>query len=464
MKQKRSENNYFEDAPAWSAIAHMSIPMMLGLCVNLIYNIVDAFFIGQLHQTPMLSAIALALPLFSTQMAVGNLFGTGGGTFISRLLGEKKPDEAKKVATVTVFYSLLAGTVFLALLLPLLPFVLRLLGAAGDTLAPTHDFVLVMLLGTPAMIANGALEQVVRAEGASKTSMLGMGFSVAVNIALDPVFLFCCHLGVAGAALATVLGNVAAVAFYIVWLKRRSPHLDISFSLFRPTVRMTGEIFKIGVTALIDAAFLTVSALLFNNLLAAHGDAAVAAVGISQRVVQLPDFIGMGLFMGAVPLIAYAFSAGNLNRMLEVIRKTAAAVTILVLVVAGAMFLFRTQVLALFSSDPRVVETGLVILAALLLASLFTSLTGLFTGIFQGIGREKEAAVMSSLQGVLFIPIMFAGNAVFGLNGVIWSLTVSQAAASIIGLALWLHFRKKTVGEAPVSDDVPPLSPALEED
>ncbi|WP_407309439.1 MATE family efflux transporter [Desulfosporosinus sp. SB140] len=442
MEQFDSSNYYFEDAPIWKAISHMSLPMMLGMCLSVVYNIIDAFFIGKLNQTPMMSAIALALPFTTILMAIGNLFGTGGGTYISRLLGEKKLKEAKLVSSITFYFSLLAGLLFIILCIPFLHPLLQLLGAKGDTVLPTRNFILATLIGSPAVIANFALGQVVRAEGASKESMYGMTVSVIINILFDPILIFACHLGVAGAALATVLGNLCAVIYYVVYLQKESTTLTVSINAFMPNRGMIGEIFKIGVSAMIMDLFLIVSALLLNNFSARYGDYAVAAFGISQRIVQLSDFIGMGLFMGIVPLVAYSYTAGNIRRMTSIIKTTAIYITILVLAISATVLIFRTQVIGLFTLDTQVIKVGVVILAALLISSLFTSYSGLFTGVFQGIGREKEATVMSMVQGVLLIPIMITGNVFWGLDGVIWSMSVSEILASLIGLCLWAHFRK----------------------
>lgn len=249
--QETSNSYYFESSPIWRAIVHMSLPMMLGMSMNIIYNIVDAFFIGKLNQTAMMSAVTLALPFTTILMAVGNLFGTGGGTFISRLLGDKKLEEAKIVSSVTFYFSLLAGLMLMMICIPLLHPILQLLGARKDALLLTQEFILVFIIGSPLVIANFALEQVVRAEGASTASMNGMGLSVIVNIVLDPFLIFFCHMNIAGAALGTIIGNLCAVVYYVVYLQKKSPALTVSVNAFKPSFHRTKEIFKIGVSALL---------------------------------------------------------------------------------------------------------------------------------------------------------------------------------------------------------------------
>ncbi|WP_088228043.1 MATE family efflux transporter [Desulfosporosinus sp. FKB] len=442
MNQIESNTYYFEGSPIWRAIVHMSLPMILGMSLNIIYNIVDAFFIGELHHTAMMSAVTLALPFTTILMAIGNLFGTGGGTFISRLLGEKKADEAKIVSSVTLYFCLLTGLLLMILCIPLLHPILEILGAKKDTLLFTQGYILVFIIGSPIVIANFALEQVVRAEGASTASMNGMGMSVIVNIILDPILIFTCHLNIVGAAIGTILGNLCAVIYYILYLQRKSPSLTASIKLFKPSLTITKELFKVGLSALLMDAFLIISGLLLNNFSAYYGDYAVAGFGISQRIVQLSDFIGMGLFMGVVPLIAYAYTAKNIDRMMKIIKSTATYIIVLITLISLTLLTFRTQVIRLFSSDLEVIRVGTLILTAMLISSLFTSISGLFTGVFQGLGREKEATIMSVAQGLILISVMITGNIFWGLHGVIWSLTISEIIASFIGLTLWIHLKQ----------------------
>jgi multidrug efflux pump len=442
MEFDQVDSYYFEKSPIWIAIAHMALPMMLGMSLNLVYNIVDALFIGKLNDTEMMTAITLALPFTVILMAVGNLFGTGGGTFISRLLGEKKLEETKKVSSVTFYLSLIAGLVLIMVCIPLLQPILQLLGAKGDAAIFTKRVILTFIIGSPIIIANFVLEQLVRAEGASTVSMYGMGVSVIANIILDPILIFTCHLNIMGAALGTVLGNLCAVIYYAFYIQKKSSVLSVSLKAFRPTSAIAKDIFKIGVSALLLDGFLIISSLLFNNLSISYGDYVVAGFGISQRVVQLSDFIGMGLFMGVVPLIAYSYTAKNIKRMLKIIRSTASYIAVLIIVISVTLLIFRIQVFQLFSKDVHVLNVGTLIFTAMLLSSLFTSLSGLFIGIFQGVGREKEAAIMSVAKGLIVIPLMLLANIIWGLHGLIWSLTASEIIACLIGLLLWMRFKQ----------------------
>lgn len=434
---------YLEKAPVPKAIAHMAIPMILGMVVNMIYNITDAYFIGRLNNTSMLASITLALPFTTILMALGELFGTGGSTYISRLLGEKKIDYVKKVSSVTLYLSLISGLLFMLLCIPFLSPILKLLGATGETMLHTRSYIIAYTIGSPFVVANFTLAQMVRGEGASTESMIGMIISVVINIILDPVFIFFFHMDVMGASVATVIGNICAVVYYMYYLEKKSPAQSIRLKYFKPNPTILFNIFKIGISALLLSGFLIVSSLMFNNYAVLYGDQVVAAFGVANRVCQISDFIGMGLYMGVVPLIAFSYASNNTERLNRVLKTTAFYLVTIISVIAAILFVFRTQVLELFSSDESVIKIGVIILTALLFSTLFAGISGLLTSMFQAFGKSIQSTIMSVSRGIALIPIIIIGNSLFQLNGVIWSMTASELCACFIGLLLWFGCKKE---------------------
>ena len=434
---------YLEKAPVPKAIAHMVVPMLLSFIATLIYNMTDAFYIGMLHNTPMMAAVTLALPFSALLMALGNLLGAGAGTYISRLLGEEKLEKARTACSVNFWSSLAAGILFTAVCLPLLMPLLELLGARGDTLLQTKNYIWIFVLGAPFVIASFSLEHTVRAEGASTVSMIGMLAGVLVNILLDPVFIFLLHMDIMGAALASVLGNLVSAIWYAYYLQRKSPVQSISLKAFKPSREIYRSIFKIGISAFLLDGFLVVTGLLFNNFAAFYGDSVVAGFGISQRVVQIVDFIGMSFSMGVVPLIAFSYSAKRQERLTAIIKTTALYMLGVTLGLSTLLFIFRAGIISLFSIDAYVLVIGQKILAAQLCSTLFAGMSSLFTGIFQAFGKGIQSTVMSVARGVVFIPILIIGHLLLALDGVIWAMTVSELLACITGLLLFFTLRKK---------------------
>jgi len=190
METTEPDNTYYlEKAPVPRAILHMAVPMILSMVLDLVYNMINAIFIGQLNNTAMLAAITLVFPFQIVLMGVGQIFGVGGGTLIPRLLGEQNLEGVRKASSVNFYLSLASGLVLMALFLPFIEPLLALLGAAGETLAPTRQMVVVLILGSPFLITTITLAETLRGEGASKASMTGMILSVVLNMALDPLLI-----------------------------------------------------------------------------------------------------------------------------------------------------------------------------------------------------------------------------------------------------------------------------------
>ncbi|WP_405107321.1 MATE family efflux transporter [Paenibacillus sp. FSL K6-1217] len=433
---------YFEKAPITKAVAHFAVPMMLGTSMNVIYSILNAYFLGTLHNTAMLTALALTLPLFAIIMALGNLVGIGSGTYISRLLGEHKYDEVKNVSSFAFYSSLVLGLLVMAVGLPLIGPILNSLGATPDSYGFTKDYVTVMLIGAPFVVLFFTLENMVRSEGAAIVSMIGMMLSVVVNILLDALVIFVLHWGVIGVASATVVANMVASAYYAFHMGFKSQFLTVSFKWFKATKDILSNVFKIGVPVFIMSVFLGAMSLIFNLFLIEYGDPAVAAYGISSRLLQFPEFILMGLCEGVVPLIAFSFTADKL-RMKHTIGFTVKSMAAMAAVFGIVVYLISDHLIGLFTNDPQMIQMGSYILHVTFLSLFISGLTTLFMGIFQATAQGTAAFVMSIIQGVTLIPVLFFANRMNGFHGVVWSLVIADAAAFVVGAAMLYALRHK---------------------
>ena len=369
---------------------------------------------------------------------------TGGGTFVTRLIAQEELDKAKKIAGYTCYSSLLLAVLTgILALLALVPLV-KLMGA--DTLniiKYTKSYTITMFLGGFAIVLNFALEQVVRAEGASKESMNGMIISTVLSLILDPLLIIVLNLNVVGVALSMILANVASSLYYIYYLDRKSEHLQGFIKHIRISWKDKIEIYKIGVSELLLTAFLIITTLLLNNYSIRYGDNVVASFGIALRIVQIPEFLSMGLSLGVIPLIAYNFAGGNLKRLNMAIKQSALWITLMSGVFITIVALFRTTIIQLFSKDSSVVAIGIYIMAAMLISALFNGFTTLFTGIFQASGQGLPSIIMSVCQGVLFIPVIIILHHFFGLHGVVWSMTITEIITCVTGGVLFCIFHKK---------------------
>ena len=400
---------YFEKSPIFKAMMHFSLPMMIGTLLSVIYGILNIYFIGFLEDSHMISAISLTLPVFAILMGLGNLFGVGAGTYISRI-----------VILVT---------------LPFSDQIAAILGARGETLALTSNYLKVMFLSAPFVILFFILEQFARAIGAPMISMIGMLASVGLNIILDPILIFGFDLNVVGAALGTAISNVAAALFFIVYFMKNSDVVSVNIKLAKPNKEMLSEIFKIGIPAFLMSILMGFTGLVLNLFLAHYGNFAIASYGISFRLVQFPELIIMGLCEGVVPLIAYNFMA-NKGRMKDVIKAVIMSIGVIFVVCMIAVFTIGHHMVGLFTTDQDIVEMATFILKVTMTSLLLNGIGFLFTGMLQATGQGRGATIMAILQGAIIIPVLFIMNALFGLTGVIWSLLIAESLCALAAMLI----------------------------
>ncbi|MGC3954391.1 MAG: MATE family efflux transporter [Propionicimonas sp.] len=447
-----SDNRFMlSRAPIWRSLAHLCIPMIAGFSVGTIYNVINAGFVGSLHSTPLLAALTFSLPVFALIMAIGGVFGVGGGTYISRLLGSQEDegtdaaaaaDRIKQVSSFTLWGSLALGAVIGVLGLSFATPLAAAVGASGEALLPTAQYIGAMFAFAPVLVACFSLEQVVRAEGAAVASMAGLIASTIANLVLDVLFILVLGWGVLGAGLAVGLSNLVMAGYYVWWLTRRSQVVSLAPHWFRADRELLKSVFGVGISELLQSSFLIVTTLVMNWIAIGYGEALLASMGVALRISQLPETMCMGVFIGAIPLFAYAFGAGNHRRLHRSIAGAAVAILAITGVFSGLVFAFRDQVFALFSADPAVLTDGTQVLTAMLVATIFNGITGLVIAVFQATEQIRNATIMAVAQGVLFVPVVLAGNAVFGITGVIWSMTVTELLTFGLGMALFLAGRR----------------------
>ncbi|MEL7974324.1 MATE family efflux transporter [Isoptericola sp. F-RaC21] len=439
---------YLASAPIVRALVHLCVPMAAAMIVGAVYNVINAGFIGSLHDNALLAAVTLGTPILGLVMAVGGVFGVGGGSLVSRLLGaaEKDPAQAAQVRHVSSFAVwgvVITGVVLGVLGLIFLGPLVSLLGADAAATSATTTYVAVMLAFVPVLTAAFCLEQLVRAEGASRQVMVGLVASTVANLLLDVLFILVLHWGVAGVALATGLANLGVVVYFAAWLTRHSEHMSLAPRWFTLSPAVLKPVFGVGVGELLQASFLIVTSLVLNNLAAAYGDGPLAAMGVAVRIAQVPEFLLMGVTLGILPLLAYAYGKGDRSRLVAALRVSAITVGGLGVLFSAVVIVFRDQVFSAFVSDPGVLTIGATILTAQLVAMIANGFAGLMTSLFQATGRATPAIVMSVSQGVLFIPIVILGNLWFGLAGIIWALTVSEVLVCLIGAGLLVASRRR---------------------
>ncbi|MGA4514828.1 MATE family efflux transporter [Staphylococcus caledonicus] len=433
---------YFEKSPIFKVMMHFSLPMMIGSLLSVIYGILNVYFIGFLDNSHMISAISLTLPIFAVLMAFGNLFGVGGGTYISRLLGAKDYTKTNYVSSFSIYSSIALGIIIAIITLPFTDQIASVLGASGETLRYTSDYLKIEFLSTPFVILFFVLEQFARAVGKPIVSMVGMLSSVVLNMILDPILIFGFHLDVVGAALGTAISNVVAALFFVIYFARKSDSLSLNIKFAKPTKALMQEVFKIGIPAFLMVVLMGVTGLVVNLFLAHYGNYAIASYGISFRLVQFPELIIMGLSESVVPLIAYNF-VSNKTRMKDTIKVVIMSIAVIFAVCMTVVLLFGHSIVQLFSTDPQIVTLATFILKVTMTSLLLNGIGFLFTGMLQATGQGRGATIMAIAQGTIIIPVLFVMNALFGLAGVIWSLLIAETICALLAMLIVYLLRNR---------------------
>lgn len=427
----------FEHAPVPKAVATMAVPSIITMLVVVIYNMADTFFIGQTNDAMQVAAVSLATPVFMIFMALGNLFGIGGTSAISRALGEKKTERAKQISSFCAYASLGVGFVVMLLFLLLMNPILVLIGASENTIGYAGIYLQIVSFGGPFIVFSNAFGNILRAEGAAKESMIGNMIGTFTNILLDPVFILGLNWGVAGAALATVIGNAAACAFYLFYFLRKKSVLSIHPRDFRMGSGIAANVMLIGVPASLNNILMSCANVVLNNALAGYGDTPVAAMGVALKVNMFVVLLQIGLCAGIQPLIGYNYGSGNHKRLKKIFRFTGIVAVVLGTVLTAIMVIARTPIIHAFIDDAAVVNLGIEMVIALQLAGPFIGLLFLCINTLQGMGKALPSLVLTVCrQGLIFVPLILILDAVFGLEGVIYAQCTADFISIILALMI----------------------------
>ncbi|WP_313811768.1 MATE family efflux transporter [Glutamicibacter sp.] len=445
---QRSDRWYLASAPIGRALIHLALPMAAAMVVGAIHNVINAGFLGSQNNTAFIAAVTFGTPILGLMMAIGNVFGVGGGAMISRLLGalehQSAPsDEIKRVSSFTLWGAVVAGIAFAAIGLLLLQPLVAVVGTTSQAFEATSGYIGVMLAFLPVLAGAMALEQIVRSQGAARQAMIGMCLATLGNLVFDIVFILILHWGTAGAAVALGLGNLGSILYWSCWLNRNSSDVSLSPRWFTLASNVAKPVLSVGFSELLGFVFMILTTLVLNNLAANYGDGPIAAMGVAVRIAQVPEFLIMGITVGILPLLAYAFGKGDSKRLSSGMRASAVAIGAVSLFFFAVILIFCGQIIPVFLPDSSMLTLAVTIVTAQLVAMLANGFTGLITSLFQASGLALPAMLMSVAQGVLFIPIVILGNLLFGLPGIIWSLTTTEVLVLIFAIILWLVSRRR---------------------
>ena len=438
----------FESNNLWKSIFKMVVPALIAILVMLIYNMADMIFVGQTGETAQVAAVSVVGPVFNIIMAVAMLISGGGTVIIAKDLGAKDMEHARMVSSVCMWAAIIFGVIAGALIIlfnrPLLGF----LGATADIREYARQYMIILALGSPFLLVSNMLAQVLRAEGAIKDALIGNLLGTVLNIALDPIFILTLHMGVVGAAIATVLGNISATTYYAVYMKRKAVVLNMKPSYVLRSPLYIFSIMALGLPNAISSLLSGLSGSFSNQLLSKYGSDAIAANAAAGRVNLIIVMVLMGICMGAHPLIAYNYGAGNIRKLSGVMKRLIILTVSVGAVTTALVILLRSAVISLFLKDAAVAEVAENILTIIMISSPFLGFFFLGTNFLQATGDAMKATIMSVLQkGLLLIPALFILEYLYGFMGIRIAYVVADFGSVIISCIFLIIGWKKISGK-----------------
>lgn len=435
---ENAENELMARMKVSKAVATMAIPSVISSLVTVVYNMADTFFVGQTGDPLQVAAVSLTNPIFILFMAFANMFGMGGSAVASMALGEQNQKRMKQVSAFITYASLAVGILFALVLVGFMQPILSIFGANEETYALARGYVFHISYGAPFIIWSAAASFVVRSEGASKEAMIGSMIGTIANIVLDPVLISGFHLGAAGAAVATTLGNILASLYYLWYFVKKSNNFSIGIRNFTCRYGIFSGICSCGLPTAIFSTLMSVSTVVLNQILVAYGNAPVAAIGIVFKANMFITFLQMGLANGVQPLIGYNFGSGDKKRFQDIAAYTKKCCIVIGILATLLFFVFRRQIIGLFIQDEEVIMYGVRMLIAYMLSGPVIGILFMNMNCMQSVGKAFWATILSVLrQGVLLIPLLFLLNALGGLTGVIYGQALTDYIAVILSVLMW---------------------------
>lgn len=441
--------------PVGKALASMAIPTIISQLITTIYNMADTMFIGMSDDPYKVAAASLAGVLFYIMNALANLFGVGGGSLISRMLGQKREREAKKVVVFSIYGSLAVAAIYSIVCMILSDPLARMLGASDNTIGYTRSYLLwvVVIGGIPATVGM-TMSHLIRSAGYAKKSSTGLAIGGIANIILDPLFMFVIlpkGNEVTGAAVATMISNVISMIYFIgviIRLKNKSA-LSLSIKYINPESQSIKAIFIVGLPSALGSLLATAAGIVKNNLATSYDDIAMAALGIVVRIDMLPLNIGMGLCQGMMPLVAYNYASGNHKRMNQFTKSAQISGMAMAAAFIVILEVFPSQIIRLFIGDTETIRYGAAFLRIACIATPFMIANLQKIYCLQAMGKGMESLILSVCrQGVLYIPILFIMNYFVGLYGVLATQIISDGITFIIATVIYRNVYKNLLNRS----------------
>lgn len=432
------------NTPIPKALLAMGIPTMVGMLINSLYNLVDAYFVGNLGESQM-GAISVVFPLGQLIVGLGLLFGNGAGSYISRLLGQGEKGTANNAASTALYSSLAAGVIFIIISVIFLKPFLILLGASESILPYAVEYSRIYVISCIFNVFNVTVNSIITSEGAAKTAMSALLTGAVLNTILDPIFIYTLELGVSGAAIATAISQAASAFVYLIYIVRGKSNFSFKISDYTFDKNIYAEIFKIGVPVFIFQLLTSVSISLTNRAIKDYGDSAIAGIGTVTRLVSMGSLTIFGFIKGFQPIAGFSFGAKKFDRLHEAIKTSVQWSTIFCVIVGLIFVLFPAQIISQFTkNDLNLIEIGAKALRANGISFMFFGFHTVYSSLFLALGKGKEGFILGACrQGICFVPVICILPIFLGINGILYAQPIADLITVVVTVGMAVPLQKR---------------------
>ena len=428
-------------APIKKALLAMGLPTMIGMMINALYNLVDAYFVGGLG-TSQMGAISVAFPLGQVVVGLGLLFGNGAASYISRSLGRGDIETADKTASTALYSSLFAGAAVIICAVIFLTPLLKLLGATGSILPYAKTYTSIYIISSIFNVFNVTMNNIVTSEGAAKTTMTALLAGALLNMVLDPVFIYLLKLGVAGAAIATAISQVVSTLVYLCYIFGKKSAFSFQIKKCSFSKDIMYEMMKIGIPTLIFQLLTSLSITLINLQAKKYGDSIIAGMGAVTRITSLGSLMVFGFIKGFQPIAGYSFGAGKYDRLREAIKTSVIWSTAFCVIFGLVMALFPTAIISQFTKgDAEMISAGRNALMASGFSFMLFGFHTVYSSLFLALGKAKEGFILGSCrQGICFVPIILLLPALWGISGILYAQPIADVISAVVTVFMAVKF------------------------
>ena len=454
MSGRNNKMELLGSAPIPKALMALGVPIMIGMLINALYNLVDAYFVGGLGESPM-GAISIVFPLGQVVVGLGLMFGNGAASYLSRLLGHGDRETANKVASTALYSSVMIGAVIIIIATIFIQPILALLGATETIMPYALTYARIYVISCIFNVFNVTMNNVVASEGAAKTTMCALLLGAVLNIGLDPIFIYGLDMGVAGAAIATAISQFVSTLVYLTYAIRKKSAFSFSFKDFKPTKQIYAEVLKIGVPTLTFQLLTSLSIALINRAANGYGDAVIAGMGAVTRVTSMGTLVVFGFLKGFQPIAGFSYGAKKFDRLREAIKTSILWSTIFCVVVGLLMFLFSTQIISQFANgNAEMIAVGEKSLMANGFSFFLFGFYTVYSSLLLALGKGTAGFILGACrQGICFVPVILILPLIWGMNGILYAQPIADAISAIITAFMALHLRRELAeAEALISD------------